>query len=100
MIHRFSIQCDSNDCDNELSDGKIFDDEDQAEVEASRDLIVDKDQYGNLWVKQDEEVVLVWYSYGRVYTVVNGEESTPQPEDAGVIARAFLAIENYLKEAR
>lgn len=59
-------------------------------------LEVERDKCGSLRVKAGEETVIVWYSYGRVYTVVNGAEHDPRPEDARLIARAFNAIAAYL----
>ena len=61
------------------------------------DLSVSKDKYGNLWARRGEENVAVWYSYGRVYTVLNREEMNPTPEDAQTISLAFLAIAEYLE---
>ena len=62
------------------------------------DLTVSKDKYGNLWVRRGEEDAVVWYSYGRVYTVVNGEESEPRPEDCRRVAEAFLALEKHFEK--
>ena len=62
-------------------------------------LQVSKDKYGNLWVRRGEEDAVAWYSYGRVYTVVNGAESEPRPEDCRRIADAFLALAKHYEES-
>ena len=60
-------------------------------------LTVKPDEYGNLWVYDGKNPVIVWYSYGRVYTIANAEEEDPRPRQAKDIAQGFLAIASYLE---
>jgi hypothetical protein len=62
------------------------------------EMIVVKDRFGNLLVKRGEQDVLIWYSYGRVYTVTNGEESCPTPADCCLVASAFIALATYFEK--
>lgn len=62
-------------------------------------MTVREDEHGNLWVERAPfEIVVVWYSYGRVYTVIDGEQTDPFPTaaEAELISQAFAAISEYL----
>jgi len=50
-----------------------------------------------LFVSRNHVDIVVWCSYGRVYTIVDNKEDDPGPEDAHMISLAFAAIAEFLK---
>lgn len=60
-------------------------------------MFVRRLDYENLCVSRNHVDIVVWYSYGLVYTIVNNKEDNPRPEDAHMISLAFAAIAEFLK---